>query len=172
MVAAVKFPRSGVAGRSRARRLALQAIYQWQLSGTDPEEILRQFHESPDSGHPDQAYFEALVRGVTAEVARLDAILQPALDRPAEQVDPVERALLRLATWELGHRPDVPYAVVLDEAVALARKFGAEQGHRFVNGVLDQVARRLRPVEHPRGDPDRAEGLLAGWGTGADDSRD
>ena len=101
----------------------------------------------------DLEYFEDLVRGVEAHRAELDAGLKPFLDREIEQVDPIERATLRLGAYELKHRPDVPYRVVLNEAVELAKRFGAEHGHTYVNGVLDKLAREWRAAEAgPRGE--------------------
>ncbi|MBK1691585.1 transcription antitermination factor NusB [Ectothiorhodospira mobilis] len=130
--------------RRHARRLAMQALYQWQLTGYPAREILTQYADDPEMEKADWEYFRRLLLGVTAESAQLDAAIGPHLDRPMEQVDPVERALLRLAAYELHHCPEVPYKVVIHEAVALAKKYGAEQGHRFVNGVIDKVAAGLR----------------------------
>lgn len=135
------------AGRRRARVLALQALYQWQLAGGDPGEILRQFVEGRDTGAADVDYFRALVQGVTADVERLDADVAPLLERSVALVDPVERALLRIACFELRARPEVPARVVIDEAVELAKGYGADQGHRFVNGVVDRLAHRIRAHE-------------------------
>lgn len=137
--------------RSRARRLALQALYQWQLTGMDPAEVERQFHERDEYRQVDADYFRELVLQSTAHCAELDKELGAFVDRPMEEVDPVERAILRLSTYELAYRPDIPYRVVINEAVELARKFGAEQGHTYINGVLDRTARVLRGAEHPAG---------------------
>ncbi len=134
-------------GRHWARRLALQALYQWDLARQRPAEIVAQFAEDDNWSRADTAYFGELVRGVTAQADALDARIAPYLDRPMAEVDPVERAVLRIATYELLHRLDVPFRVVIEEAVSLAAKFGAEGGHRFVNGVLDRLARELRPFE-------------------------
>jgi N utilization substance protein B len=134
-------------GRHWARRLALQALYQWDLARQRPAEIVAQFAEDENWPRADAEYFGELVRGVTAQARALDARLAPYLDRPMSEVDPVERAVLRIGAYELQHRLDVPFRVVLEEAVSLARKFGAEGGHRFVNGVLDRLARELRPFE-------------------------
>lgn len=133
--------------RSKARRLAMQAVYQWQMTAHDAADILAQFLADEENRGIDAGYFEALVRGVVQGHAVLDALLEPTLARPLHEVDPVERAVLRLATYELQQRLDVPYRVVLNEAVALAKKFGAEQGHAFVNAALDKLARELRAVE-------------------------
>ena len=135
------------AARSKARRLAMQAIYQWQMTAQDAADILAQFRADDDSRGADDEYFERLVRGVMQHQDALDKLLAPTLARPLNEVDPVERAVLRVAAFELQQRPDVPYRVVLNEAVALTKKFGAEQGHTFVNAALDKLARTLRVVE-------------------------
>jgi len=122
--------------RRRARRLLLQALYQWQMSGADEAEIERQFREDPNFERVDAEFFHAL-----------DACLAPLLDRKVMELDRVELALLRMGVYELCHRHDVPFKVVIDEAVALARVFGAEESHRYVNGVLDAVARSQRARE-------------------------
>jgi N utilization substance protein B len=132
------------ATRRWARRLSLQAIYQWQMTGQTVEEIDRQFEEEPELAKADREYFHVLLYGVPSHVDELDRALAPHLERSIEHVDPVERAILRCACFELAHRLDVPYKVVINEAVELTKTFGAEQGHRFVNGVLDKVAPRLR----------------------------
>ena len=135
--------------RTRARRRALQAVYQWQFTGQPADDIARQFREEQDMTGVDQDLFDRLLAGVIEHVDQLDADLAPCLDRPLEQVDSIERAVLRLGAAELRFHPDTPFRVVLAEAVDLARTFGAEQGHAFVNGVLDRLARSLRPGEAP-----------------------
>ncbi len=130
--------------RRWSRRLAIQAIYQWQMTGQDVDEIDGQFQNKADLSKADSEYFHALLHGVVAYVEELDGALAQHTNWHMDQVDPVERAVLRCACYELAHRPDVPYKVVINEAVELAKKFGAEQGHKFVNGVLDKVAPRLR----------------------------
>jgi len=133
--------------RRRARRRALQALYQWQMNRQEAEEIVLQFRLVQDLSIVDEAFFESLVRGVIAEHDDIDRSLQPFLDRPLEQVDIMEQVILRLGAWELRHCPEVPFRVVLDESIDLAHRFGAEQGHAFINGVLDKAARVWRPVE-------------------------
>lgn len=133
-----------VHARRRSRRCAMQALYQWQLTGYEPKDILAQFRDDEETAKADWDYFRESLLGVTADTATLDALLEPHMDRKMEMVDPVERAILRLATWEFRNRPDVPYRVVIDEAVELAKKFGAEQGHRYVNAVLDKTAKAIR----------------------------
>ena len=133
--------------RSQARRHAVQAIYQWQMVGQDVGEIINQFLEEQDINSFEVPYFQDLLHGVPNHLSELDELLKPALDRAIESVDPVERAVLRLGVYELRYKPEVPYRVVINEAVELAKIFGAEQGHKYVNGVLDQVARQVRAVE-------------------------
>jgi N utilization substance protein B len=106
----------------------------------------------------DRAYFHELLHQVPARLDEVEQAFVAYLDRPLAEIDPVERALLRMAAYELLVRVDVPYRVILNEAVNLAKKFGAEQAHKYINGVLDQAARKLRPVEHPQGQGGR--GLL------------
>ncbi len=137
--------------RSRSRRRALQAIYAWQMSGAGIEQVITQFRHEQDMEIADLAYFEDLVRGVDAHVDELDAALVPHLDRPVAQVDPIERAAMRLAAYELKFRPDVPYRVILNEAVEVTKRFGADHGHTYVNGVLDKLAQDLRVIERQGG---------------------
>ncbi len=136
-----------VIGRSRARRGAVQAIYQWQVGGASSSEIRSEFRERDGMQKVDWDFFDALVDGVIRDADRLDGLLTTHLDRAVSALDPVERAILRLATLELADHPDVPWKVVINEAVELARTFGAEASHRYVNGVLDSLARELRPGE-------------------------
>ena len=133
--------------RRRARRLLLQALYQWQMSATDEAVIESQFREDPNFARVDAKYFHEVLRGVIENCAELDACLAPLLDRKVMELDRVELALLRMGVYELCHRQDVPFKVAIDEAVGLARVFGAEASHRYVNGVLDAVARAQRARE-------------------------
>jgi N utilization substance protein B len=133
--------------RSRARRRALQALYQWQITGQEASEILGQFKAVQDMNGVDETYFEALLRGVVAGQEGLDAALEPFLDRPIGQVDLMERVVLRIGAYELLNCPDLPYRVVLDECVDLAHRFGSEQGHSYINAVLDKAARQWRGAE-------------------------
>lgn len=145
-------PERGVspAARGRARRRALQALYAWQLSHNPIERVIAEFEHDQDMAVADLDYFKDLVGGTVARCADIDARLLPFLDRPLAEVDPIERAVLRLATYELLARGDVPYRVVLNEAIDVARRFGAEYGHTYVNGVLDRLARELRAAEYGR----------------------
>lgn len=136
--------------RSRARQYALQALYQWQVSGQDVAEIESQFLEDENLAKADVGLFVDLLHGIPGNTRELDTALAPLLDRPVAQVDPVERAVLRIGAFELAHHLDIPYRVVINEAVELAKIFGAEQGHRYVNGVLDKLAQRLRSRETVR----------------------
>ena len=137
-----------LAARGRARRRALQALYAWQLSGTPISGVIEQFRHEQDMEVADLEYFEDLVRGVAAHLEELDAGLAPLLDRPVAQVDPIERGVLRLAAYELRHRVDVPYRVVLNEAIEVTKRFGADHGHSYVNGVLDRLAAQWRAPEY------------------------
>ncbi len=133
--------------RSLARHKAVQALYQWQVSRQDMNEIDAQFSEEQDMRKVDIAYFQELLHQVPKRLEELDAQIAPALDRTLAEVDPVERAILRIGAYELQFRPDVPYRVVINEAVELAKVFGGEQGYKYVNSVLDRVARNLRVTE-------------------------
>lgn len=134
-------------GRSRARRRALQALYAWQMSGSRANEVISQFAHEQAREVADLAYFEDLVHGVAKHRAELDEGLAPFLDREIGLVDAIELAVLRIAAYELQHRPDVPYRVVINEAIESVKRFGAEHGHTYVNGVLDHAAAQWRAVE-------------------------
>ncbi len=134
-------------GRTKARRLAMQALYQRQIGGQDPKDICNDYIRTGQLEDADEDYFTAILLGVTDESSSLDAALSGFLDRPARQLDPVEQAILWIGAYELTNRPDVPFRVVINEAVELARTFGAEGSHRYVNGVLDKVAAELRADE-------------------------
>jgi N utilization substance protein B len=136
--------------RARARRYAMQALYQWDLSGTDLPLIRKQFLVNEDFSRADQPYFMELLSELPKQADVVDAGIAEFIDRPIEQLDPVERAILRIGIYELLERIDIPYRVIINEAVQLAKKFGAEQGHAFVNGVLDKAARKLRSTEYPK----------------------
>lgn len=139
-----------LAARARARRRALQAIYAWQLSGTSMTGIIEQFKREQEMEIADLEYFEDLLRGVEREKAVLDEKLKPHLDRSIDSVDPIERAVLRLAAYELVCRVDVPYRVVINEAIETTKRFGADFGHTYVNGVLDKLAADVRGPEYKR----------------------
>lgn len=137
--------------RSKARSLAVQAIYQWQMAGQNVPDIVNHFLAEHAGKKLDSEYFRELVEGVPGNLASLDQHLAPHLDRSLESIDPVERAILRLGVFELSKHPEIPYRVVINEAIELAKVFGAEQGHKYVNGVLDKAARVLRPLERSAG---------------------
>jgi N utilization substance protein B len=133
--------------RSRARRRALQAIYAWQISGGNAESLLAQFAHEQAHEIADLGYFESLLRGVLDNRKELDEALLPFVDRTVEEIDAIERAVLRVAAYELRYRTDVPYRVVINEAIETAKRFGSEHGHTYVNGVLDRAAVEWRKVE-------------------------
>jgi N utilization substance protein B len=135
------------AARSRSRRRALQAVYAMQVSGTGVKDVIAEFAHEQAHEVADLEYFEDLVHGVGQHHAELDAALQPFLDRTVEEVDQIERAMLRIAAYELHHRLDVPYRVIIDEAVKTVKRFGSEHGHTYVNGVLDRAAADWRALE-------------------------
>jgi N utilization substance protein B len=154
--------------RTEARRMALLALYQWQLSAYDPADIIGHFLDDPDwalavgeslrgrmdddaSGLApvrfDRGLFADLVRGVAEHADAIDDALRPLLDRSLTSLDPVERSILRIGTFELMHSPHLPVGVVLNEAINLAKEFGASEGHRYINGVLDKLGREIRAEE-------------------------
>ncbi len=144
-------PRHLARERGKARRLAMQAIYQWQMTGDNITDIKQQFFDakklSDKTNTVDSGYFSELVSGVCGSVSTLDPLLEKYMSRLIESVDPVERAILRLGAYELVNRLDVPYRVILNEAVNIAKKFCAEKSHTFVNAVLDKVAKEIRTIE-------------------------
>lgn len=133
--------------RSHARRLAVQALYEWQMTGTRESELKKRFLEDKTDKSVDKEYFHELIGGTINQAADLDATISPMLQRPLQEIDLVEHAILLLSTYELKHRPDIPYRVVINEGVELAKTFGGEQGHRFINGILDKLAGSLRAAE-------------------------
>ena len=133
--------------RRKARRALLQAVYQWQLTGHDFSEIRDDFASGDALKKADVEFFEALLGKVMREPEALDEAFAALLDRPVEQLDQVERAILRLASAEFIHRIDVPFRVVIDEYVELAKSFGAQDSHKYINGVLDKLAETLRSIE-------------------------
>lgn len=133
--------------RVRARRCAVQALYQWQLAGQDPNDILKEFVAEREVVNADMAYFEELTRGVPRQLGVLQEALQAVIDRPIGELDPVERAILLIGAYELKFCLQTPWRVVINEAIELEKMFGAEQGHRYVNSAIDRLARRLRSTE-------------------------
>jgi transcription antitermination protein NusB len=133
--------------RHRARELALQGIYQWRITAGDDAQIEKQIHAEKNLGRYDKELFSKLLRGALGQHAELEALIAPHLDRPLSELSPVEFAVLLLGTFELAQHMEVPYKVVINEAVELAKTFGGTDGHKFVNGVLDKLAPQLRTVE-------------------------
>ena len=133
--------------RRKARHYALQALYQWQISRNALSDIEAQFRSEFDFANTDLEYFQALLHEVPKHVGDLERAFEPLLDRPLKDLTPIELTVLRIGTYELAHRIDVPYKVVINEAVSLAKKFGATDGYKYINGVMDKLAQQLRAVE-------------------------
>jgi N utilization substance protein B len=133
--------------RRKSRELALQGLYQWLLAAEHADEIRAHLAEFKGYDKADQDYLSVLLNGVIADAAELEALFSPLIDRPIDELSPVERGVLLLGAYELAHVPDVPYRVVINEAVELAKSYGGTDGYKYVNGVLDKLAARLRPVE-------------------------
>ncbi|MBE0492972.1 MAG: transcription antitermination factor NusB [Thiomicrospira sp.] len=133
--------------RTQARRVALQALYQWQVNQEEVYLIEKQFFEDGLLSNLDREWFRELLAQVSAESEQLDEAYVQFIDRSAKLINPVERTILRMATYELQTQMQIPYKVVINEAVELTKRFGAEDAHKYINGVLDKVAKKLRPVE-------------------------
>lgn len=133
--------------RGRARELVVQALYQMQISGHDRNELLRQFHERPEFVRVEPKYFDEAILTICERQAELEAIIAAYSDRPVVQLDPVERAVLLLGMFELTSRLDIPFRVVINESVNLSKRFGAVDGHKFINALLDRAAPELRAAE-------------------------
>lgn len=136
--------------RRRSRELALQGLYAWQLTGDGVADLRSQLAEAKDFGKADNRYFTRLLEGTIEHAAALERLIAPALDRKPQELSPVERGILLLAAFELKNSPEVPYKVVINEAVELAKLYGGTDGHKYVNAVLDKIARKLRPGEAAR----------------------
>jgi N utilization substance protein B len=133
--------------KTNARKAAVQALYQWQVAGQDLSEIERQFLEEERLKNAQKSYFVELFYGVPKNIDQIDQSLSEFVDRPVDTIDPVERAILRIGVYELLHRLDMPYKVVLNEGINLAKCFGADGSHKYVNGILDKVAQQIRTIE-------------------------
>ncbi len=133
--------------RHRARELALQGLYQWRIAGTDINQIDKTTRDEKSLGRYDVDLFVKLLRGASNQQATLDEKLAPLLDRPLVELSPVEYSVLLLSAYELANLPEIPYRVIINEGVELAKTFGGSDGHKFVNGVLDKLAVQLRAVE-------------------------
>jgi len=138
-------PRSGA--RSVARKLAMQALYRWQLNESPWQDLVSEFQSDEDMSRADADYFRELVQGIGTRRVALDDALENYADRKVGELDPVEHGILWIGLFELEERPDVPWRVVVNEAVSLTRKYGATDAHKYVNAVLDKAARTLRPHE-------------------------
>lgn len=143
--------------RSHARRAAVQALYQALVNDQALAQDELDFVTAENSDKMDQKYFTTLVEGVSKEIDVLDTELAFAVDRSLASVDPVESSILRLAVYEFMHRPEIPYRVVLNEAVELAKSLGGEQGHKYVNGVLDKMGSKLRTAEYKAAKSERSK---------------
>jgi N utilization substance protein B len=133
--------------RTNARKAAVQALYQWQMTGQSLVEIERQFAEDERLKDVQKSYFTELFHGVPKNLGVIDEALNEFVDRPVDMVDPVERAILRIGAYELMHRLDMPYKVILNEGINLAKYFGADGSHKYVNGILDKIAQKIRAIE-------------------------
>ena len=136
-----------IKARKKARKLALQALYQWQLTHAEFNQVQAQFLAHPDNGDMDRDYFKQLVMQVINSVETIDATFLPFLDRDILEINPVELTILRLGTYELMSCPETPYKVILNEAIELTKTFGAEESYKYTNGILDKVADKIRAIE-------------------------
>lgn len=134
--------------RAVARKLTVQALYRWQINPAPWQDLVQEFADAEDMPKADREFFVELVRGTAGEHAAIEELLARLCDRPPATLDPIEHAVLWMGLYELQSRPDVPWRVVIDEAVGIAKRFGATDGHKYVNAVLDRAARELRPHEH------------------------
>ncbi len=139
--------RPNMAARRKARRLAMQALYQWHLSSSPVNQIEAEFITDHDMAKVDQEYFSEVLRGVPSTLTELDGYIESVTDRSVREMTPVELSILRMGAYELVHRIDVPFKVIINEGVELSKLFGASEGHRYVNGVLDKLSQRLRATE-------------------------
>ena len=144
---AIKAKAPAKSPRHRARELALQGVYQWRLTGGEGAQIEKQIREEKGLGRYDTEFFGNLLCGVLAQHADLEAAVTPHLDRTLAELSPIEFSVLLLGAYELAQHPEIPYRVVINEAVELAKTFGGTDGHKFVNGVLDKLAAQVRAVE-------------------------
>lgn len=139
--------KKSISGKRRARKLALQALYQWLMSAHEPSEIETQFRCANNMEKVDADYFCRILYGVPKHLEELQSKIAPLLDRAIVEVNPVELSMLRLSAFELLYCPEIPYRVILDESVLLTKTFGSQEGYRYVNGVLNNLARQVRTVE-------------------------
>lgn len=139
--------KQSISGKRKARKLALQALYQWQMAGADLHEIEAQFHVAKNMDKVDAGFFSSLLHGIPENLSKIDETMRPFLDREIKDLNQIELVVLRLGTYELLFNVQIPYKIVLDEAINLSKSFGSQDGHRYVNGVLNQVARQVRAIE-------------------------
>ena len=139
--------KQSISGKRKARKLALQALYQWLMSGTELSEIETQFRIANNMAKVDIDYFCRLLYGVPEHLNQLEQSFAPFLDREPSELNPIELTAIRLGSFELAYCPEIPYKVVLDQAVSLTKEFGSQDGHRYVNGVLNNLARQIRSLE-------------------------
>jgi len=141
-------PKSEAPGaRSRARDLIVQSLYQKQITGHDVVELLRQFHDRPDYARVEQTYFDDALKAICENMESIETNIDELADRPVAQLDPVEKSILLLGFYEMESRPDVPFKVVINESVNLAKRFGAIDGHKYINALLDKARAKLRPED-------------------------
>lgn len=138
---------STIKARKKARELVLQALYQWQLTGIELAELLVEFLHDNDQAKFDVDYFNQILAGVFKQIDDIDQLIKPILDRDIDALNPVELAVLRLSVYELNYRVDIPYRVVINEALELTKRYGSNEGHKYVNGVLDKLAKTCRAAE-------------------------
>jgi len=136
--------------RSRARELIVQSLYQMQITGTSEAELLSQFRDRPDYERVDQEYFDEVLSAICRNTKKLEESIDKLADRPLSQLDPVERGILLLGIYELQEKPDVPFKVVINESVNIAKRFGAIDGHKYINALLDRAAQTMRPGKESR----------------------
>jgi N utilization substance protein B len=139
--------KQSISGKRKARKLALQALYQWLMSGSELHEIEAQFRIVNNITKVDVDYFCRLLYGVPENVSKLEESLAPFIDREIQGLNPIELTVLRIGAFELFHCPEIPYKVVLDEAISLTKEFGSQDGYRYVNGVLNNLAQQVRSIE-------------------------
>ncbi len=133
--------------RKRARQAVVQALYQWQVSHAKIADIEQQFCDEHAGSRTDMEYFSGVLKGVISSVSELDELFISYIEWPIDELNPVELAILRLACYELKHRADIPVGVIINEAVDLTKRYGADQAYKFVNGVVDRVAKDIRSAE-------------------------
>jgi len=136
-----------VTPRTQSRRVALQALYVWEMTNEEPNTIIKNFNEDELLSGLEFDLFKELLVNISTQAVELDALYAGYLDRSVAMIDPIERAIMRMGVYELQNKPEIPYKVVINECVELAKRFGAEEGHKFVNGILDKASKELRALE-------------------------